>query len=116
MADIKMIEALIISMILAALIFRTNYVTNIKVSRARYTEKTIFNYVMFWADLTTAVVFALIGCYLAWDSITTIPNFVEYIPYKFPTSILTGVVFQQLLPILIELVMNKVNAFKAGMK
>lgn len=110
--DDKMILALFISMILAALIFRTNYVSNIKVSRARYTDKGVYQYALFWADLATAIVFALIGCYLAWDSITTIPDLQKYLSYISPMAILNGVIFQQLLPIAIEIIMNKVNAFR----
>lgn len=112
MADIKMYEALVISMVLAALIFRINYTSNIKNSRSRYTEKGIYNYLMLFADLGTAIVFAFIGCYLAWDGITNIPNLNEYQPYIFPYSIFNGVIFQQVLPILIELAMNKINSFR----
>ena len=116
MAELKMIEALIISMILAALIFRTNYVTNIKLSRAKYTENKKFQYALFWTDIITAVVYALIGCYLAWDSISTIPELQKYATWIFPLSILNGVLFQQLLPITIEFAMNKINVFRASMK
>lgn len=112
MTDIKMYEALVISMVLAALVFRINYTSNIKNSRARYTEKGIYNYMMLSADLATAIIFSFIGCYLAWDAISTIPNLVEYQPFIFPASILNGVIFQQALPILIELVMNKINSFR----
>lgn len=113
MDDLKMILALFISMVLAALIFRSNYSTNIKVSRARYTDKGAFQYFLFWTDLITAIVYALIGCYLAWDSISTIPDLLKYQSYISPISILTGVIFQQLLPIAIEIVMNKVNGFRS---
>ena len=112
MTDIKMYEALVISMVLAVLIFRINYTSNIKNSRARYTEKGSYNYSMLWADLVTAIIFSFIGCYLAWDAISTIPAVVEYQPYIFPFSILNGVIFQQALPIIIELVMNKINSFR----
>lgn len=112
MTDIKMYEALVISMVLAVLIFRINYTSNVKNSRARYTEKGIYNYMMLSADLITAIIFSFIGCYLAWDAISTIPNLVEYQPFIFPASILNGVIFQQALPILIELVMNKINSFR----
>ena len=112
MTDIKMYEALVISMVLAALVFRINYTSNVKNSRARYTEKGIYNYMMLSADLITAIIFSFIGCYLAWDAISTIPNLVEYQPFIFPASILNGVIFQQALPILIELVMNKINSFR----
>ena len=114
MDDFKMIIALTISMILAALIFRSNYSVNIKASRARYTDKGVFQYSLFWGDLITAIVYALIGCYLSWDSISTIPDLLKYQPYIFPISILTGVIFQQLLPIAIEMVMNKLNALKSS--
>lgn len=114
MAEIKLIEALIISMLLAGLIFRTNYTSNIKISRARYQEKNnSFNYLFFWVDVGTAILFALIGCYLSWDMITTIPDLYEYLSYRTPISIGVGVMFQQALPILIEYSMNKLNAFKS---
>ena len=112
MTDLKMYEALVISMVLAILIFRINYTSNIKNSRARYTEKGIYNYLILSADIGTAIIFAFIGCYLAWDGISTIPTLEEYKPYIFPASILNGVIFQQVLPILIELVMNKINSFR----
>lgn len=116
MADLKMIEAIVISIVLSALVFRTNYFSNVKVSRTRYTEKGVYNYGMLILDIITALAYSLIGCYLAWDSIVHIPIFAEYRTYITPASILSGLIFQQALPIAIELAMNKLNTFKQKSK
>lgn len=113
--DIKLIEALIISSILSVLIFRINYNSNLKISRAKYTktkDRTKYNYILLFTDLTVAILFALIGCYLSWNAISTIPDFKNYLTYIFPISILMGITFQQGLPVLIELVMDKINSFR----
>lgn len=112
MADIKMIEAIVICTILSALVFRTHYFANVKVSRARYTEKGKFDYGMLWLDILTVMSYSIIGCYLAWDSIGTNPAFDSFKIHQTPASILIGLVFQQALPIAIELVMNKINSYK----
>ena len=113
--EIKLIEAMVISGILAILIFRINYASNPKISRAKYAstdDKTKYNYLLLLTDLAVALLFALIGCYLAWNSISTIPKLYDYLDYIFPASIMTGITFQQGLPILIELVMNKLNTIR----
>lgn len=114
--EIKLIEALVISGLLSLLMFRINYDSNLKISRAKYTnkteDKTKYNYLLLVTDLVTAMLFALIGCYLAWNTISTIPDLKVYLDWIFPASILTGIMFQQLLPIAIELAMNKVNSFR----
>ena len=113
--EIKLIEAMVISGILAILIFRINYASNPKISRAKYTrtnDKTKYNYLLLLIDLAVAILFALIGCYLAWNSISTIPKLYDYLDYIFPASIMTGITFQQGLPILIELVMDKLNTIR----
>lgn len=113
--EIKLIEAIIISGILSILIFRINYTSNLKVSRAKYArtdDKTKYDYLLLLTDLIVAVLFALIGCYLSWNAISTIPDLHEYLPYIFFASIMTGVTFQQGLPILIELMMDKMNTLR----
>lgn len=114
MIDLKLVEALIISAILSLLIFRTNYVSNLKISRQKYFRSggKEYDYLLLITDLVTALLFSLIGCYLSWSMITTIPDFVDYLTWKFPISVLMGITFQQVLPIIIELVMNKINSFR----
>lgn len=116
MADLKMIEALVICTILSALVFRTNYFANVKVSRAKYTEKGEYNYSMLYLDIATIMTYSLIGCYLSWDSISTNPIFENIRAYQTPASILMGLIFQQALPIAIELAMNKLNSYKPSSK
>lgn len=111
MPDEKMLIAFVISTILAILLFRTNYTKDIKIARAKYTKKDGYNYILLYSDLLSTISFAIIGCYLAWDSITNIP-LPDYENYKLLLSILNGILFQQLLPIIIEIAMNKINAFK----
>ena len=108
----KMYLALIISAILALLIFRQSYTSNLKVYREKYTEDQKFNYSFLILDILTAISFAVIGCYLAWDALTTIQALNVYEEYKFLGSICNGVVFQQVLPIVVEYVLNKINLFK----
>lgn len=114
--EIKLIEALIISGLLSLLMFRINYDSNPKISKAKYTnkieDKIVYNYSLLIIDLITAMLFALIGCYLSWNIISTIPDLKVYLDWIFPASILTGIMFQQILPIIIELAMNKINSFK----
>lgn len=111
MLDERMLIALIISTILAILLFRINYTKNVKIARANYTDKGNYNYLYLCIDIVVAISFAVIGCYLAWDSITTIP-LPDYENYKLLLSILNGILFQQILPIIIEISMNKINAYK----
>ena len=109
----KMLIAFLISIILAVLIFRQNYTKDIKVARAKYIRKGgDYNYPYLITDILASVTFAIIGCYLAWDSITTIQALMIYEDKKFLISIMNGILFQQILPIIIEIAMNKVNAFK----
>lgn len=111
MIDEKMLIAFVVSTILAILLFRTNYTKDIKLSRMKYTEKGQFNYGYLFMDVLSTIAFTIIGCYLAWDSISNIP-LPDYENYKLLLSILNGVLFQQILPIIIEIAMNKINAFK----
>lgn len=113
MLEGKLLLAMLFSTILAILIFKTNYNADIKNSRIKYSGKDGYHYGILLSDLTSAIAFALIGCYLCWDSITTIDNFKEYGNYKFLASILIGVMFQQILPILIEIAMNKLNDIRS---
>jgi hypothetical protein len=108
----KMLVAFLISIILSVLLFRTNYTKDIKVSRAKYTEKGKYNYSYMLTDVLSSVSFSIVGCYLAWDSIATIEALKEYENYKFIYSILNGILFQQILPIIIEVAMNKINAVR----
>lgn len=112
MLDERMIAALLISSVLAILIFRTNYNATLAIQRQKYINQNSYNYGLLILDIVTTVIFALIGCYLAWDSITGITGLQEYSEYKFLISILTGVLFQQILPIIIEIIMNKINQFR----
>lgn len=113
MLEGKLLLAMLFSTVLAILIFKTNYNADIKNSRIKYSGKDGYHYGILLSDLTSAIAFALIGCYLCWDSITTIDNFKEYENYKFLLSILIGVMFQQILPILIEIAMNKLNDIRS---
>ena len=110
----KMYIAFIISSVLAVLIFRTNYTKDIKESRQKYTSGPgkKFNYAYLITDVASAIIFALIGCYLSWDSITTIASLRQYGSTKFINSIIFGVIFQQALPIIIEIAMDKINKFR----
>lgn len=110
----KMYIAFIISSVLAVLIFRTNYTKDIKESRSKYSTGSgkKFNYVYLITDVASAIIFALIGCYLSWDSITTIASLRQYESTKFIYSIVFGVIFQQALPIIIEIAMDKINKFR----
>lgn len=116
MIDLKMVEAIVICIALSILVFRTNYFSNVKASRIRYTEKGVYNHSMLILDILTAVSFSLIGCYLTWDAIKHMPIFLAYKTYITPISILSGLTFQQALPIIIELAMNKLNSFKPKIK
>ena len=113
MFENKLFVAICISTILAILIFRTNYVAAIAVQRQKYTTpKGKYRYDLLLLDIFVTIIFALIGCYIAWDSITVISALQQYEEYKFLISILNGLLFQQVLPIIIEILMNKINQFK----
>lgn len=113
MLEGKLLLAMLFSTILAILIFKTNYNADIKNSRIKYSGKDGYHYGILVSDLASAIAFALIGCYLCWDSITTINNLKEWENYKFIASILFGIMFQQILPILIEIAMNKLNDIRS---
>jgi len=116
MPDLKLLMALLITIVLALLIFRTNYAAApTKVTKAKYWDKDKYNYMYLILDLASAITYAVIGCYLSWDSITTIESLKKFAEYRFLISILTGALFQQALPIILEIAMNKLNAFKASM-
>ena len=113
MFENKLFVAICISTILAILIFRTNYVAAIAVQRQKYAApKDKYRYDLLLLDIFVTIIFALIGCYIAWDSITVISALQQYEEYKFLISILNGLLFQQVLPIIIEILMNKINQFK----
>lgn len=113
MFENKLFVAICISTILAILIFRTNYVAAIAVQRQKYaTPKGKYRYDLLLLDIFVTIIFALIGCYIAWDSITVISALQQYEEYKFLISILNGLLFQQILPIIIEILMNKLNQFR----
>ena len=113
MFENKLFVAICISTILAILIFRTNYVAAIDVQRQKYAApKDKYRYDLLLLDIFVTIIFALIGCYIAWDSITVISALQQYEEYKFLISILNGLLFQQVLPIIIEILMNKINQFK----
>ena len=115
MPDLKLLMALLITIVLALLIFRTNYsAAPSKVTKAKYWIKDKYNYMFLLLDLASAITYAIIGCYLSWDSITTIEALKQFAEYRFLISILTGAVFQQALPIILEIAMNKLNSFKAS--
>lgn len=108
----KMYLALVLSAVLAVLIFRQTYTQNLKVHREKYTEGGKFNYQFLYLDVLTTITFAAIGCYLAWDTVTNINSLSQYEEYKFLISIITGVIFQQILPIIIEYILTKINVFR----
>lgn len=113
MFENKLFVAICISTVLAILIFRTNYVAAIAVQRQKYAApKGKYRYDLLLLDIFVTIIFALIGCYIAWDSITVISSLQKYEEYKFLISILNGLLFQQVLPIIIEILMNKINQFK----
>lgn len=115
MPEVKLVIALIITILLALLIFRTNYTADRKHSKLKYWDKELnsYNYNYLFLDLTCAVTYAIIGCYLAWDSISNIQNLkTDFEEYKFLLSIASGAIFQQTLPILLEISMNKLNGIK----
>lgn len=113
MLEGKLLLAMLFSTVLAILIFKTNYGADIKNSRNKYIGKNGYHYGLIISDITSAIAFALIGCYLCWDSITTIETLKQYESYKFLVSILIGVMFQQILPILLEVAMNKLNDIRS---
>ena len=113
MFENKLFVAICISTVLAILIFRTNYVAALAVQRQKYsTPEGNYRYDLLLLDIFVTITFALIGCYIAWDSITVISGLHKYEEYKFLISILNGLLFQQVLPIIIEILMNKINQFK----
>ena len=113
MFENKLFVAICISTVLAILIFRTNYVAALAVQRQKYsTPEGNYRYDLLLLDIFVTIIFALIGCYIAWASITVISGLHKYEEYKFLISILNGLLFQQILPILIEIVMNKIHQFK----
>lgn len=115
MPDVKLLLALSITIVLALLIFRTNYTAApVKVTKAKYWDKDKYNYMYLFLDLASAITYAVIGCYLSWDSVTTIGALQKFAEYKFLISILSGALFQQALPIILEIAMNKLNNFKAS--
>ena len=73
MFENKLFVAICISTVLAILIFRTNYVAAIAVQRQKYAApKGKYRYDLLLLDIFVTIIFALIGCYIAWDSITVI--------------------------------------------
>ncbi len=115
MPDLKLLMALLITIVLALLIFRTNYAAApSKVTKAKYWNKDKYNYMFLFLDLASAITYAIIGCYLSWDSISNIEALKKFIEYRFLISIIAGAIFQQALPIILEIAMNKLNTFKAS--